>query len=73
MTASDHTTTIGSVALPAASGPLGARNAARTLLWFTLALVVAALLLVALGEGGQRAAGPPQVTVGTAADHGDAA
>ena len=73
MTASDQPTTHGSIALPAISGSLGARSQGWAPLWFALALIVAALLLVALGEGGHRAVGPPPVTVGTAAYHGDAA
>jgi hypothetical protein len=71
MTASDQPTAIGSV-FPASSGPVAAASG-RSLLWLGLALIVAALLLVALGEGGPRVAGPPTVTVGTAAYHGDAA
>src|SRR5262245_12003771 len=73
MTVSDHATTIGSIALPAVPSPLRARHGASTPLWFLLSLLVAALMLAALGGGGHRAAGPPRVTVGTAAYHGDAA
>ena len=73
MTAPDQPAIFGGSIPATASGPLAARHEGWTLLWLWLALVVAALLLVGLGEGGVRAAGPPPVTVGTAAYHGDAA
>jgi hypothetical protein len=76
MTDYDRTSTRRGTAAPihARTGETG--HGGWALLWFGLALIVAALMLAAVGDGEHRLPGPPTVTVGTAvlaAHHGDAA
>jgi hypothetical protein len=76
MTGFDETGTLPGTAVPAHAGPSEAARGSWALLWFGLALIVAALMLAAVGDGAHRLPGPPTVTVGTAAQavhHGDAA
>lgn len=73
MTWSDQPSNSGSIAVPAAPAPTRARRGGWSLLWLGVALVAAMLLLAALGAGDHGVPGPPSVTVGTAAQSGDAA
>lgn len=72
----DQTSNRHGTVVPVHARPAEAGRGSWALLWFGLALIVAALMLTALGEGEVRLPGPPTVTVGTAAQaahYGDAA